>query len=302
RGDGVGRVLLLDVREHVHRFRADRLAVAQQLARVRLDQALVRDVREHEALDAHEARAASERHGQRLAVGARQHLHAQRQLHRAPHLAADRGHRRDDLRSGAALQVGAVVHVLESQRMEARARVEASLGDGPLGDRVDAPARGGGARERANMDDAREHPWHPEERAEDPGAVQSGGILFVPDPAVLTDVAPFPRASRSPLAACLLLATLGVIAHGLFSRESGPRMEQASSNVRFAERPSLKRALDHYPRLWPPLCPLLLRAWMRSGLAGLRFNELLFLATLPLLWLACRAVAPDVRSEERRVG
>ena len=111
---------------------------------------------------------------------------------------------------------------------------------------------------------------------------------------MLTDVAPFPRASRSPLAACLLLATLGVIAHGLFSRENGPRMEQASSNVRFAERPSLKRALDHYPRLWPPLYPLLLRAWMRSGLAGLRFNELLFLATLPLLWLACRAVAPDV--------
>lgn len=101
--------------------------------------------------------------------------------------------------------------------------------------------------------------------------------------------------ARSRLTACLLIVGLGLVTDGLFTRESGPRMEQASSNVRFAERPSLARALSGYPRLWPPLYPLLLRGWMRGiGLPPLRMNETLFLATLPLLWLACREVAPGV--------
>ena len=62
-----------------HALGADRAAVAQQLAGVGLDEALVGDVREHEALDAHERGAAGERHGERLAVRAGQHLDAERQ-------------------------------------------------------------------------------------------------------------------------------------------------------------------------------------------------------------------------------
>lgn len=70
-----------------------------------------------------------------------------------------------------------------------------------------------------------------------------------------------------------MIASLGFVTDGLFSRESGPRMEQAWSNVRFAERPSLERAFARYPRLWPPLYPLLLRGWTRAGgLPGLRLT------------------------------
>ena len=72
-------MLLLDVGEDTHVLRVERAAVTQELTRGRLDDALVGDVREDEALDPHEARAARERHGQGLAVRAGEHLDTERQ-------------------------------------------------------------------------------------------------------------------------------------------------------------------------------------------------------------------------------
>jgi hypothetical protein len=96
------------------------------------------------------------------------------------------------------------------------------------------------------------------------------------------------------LVSALILVGLGLTVDRLFARESGPQMEQAWLNARFADRPSLWHAFEHYPKLWPPLYPLLLRLWRHTlHLPSELLNEGLFLASLPLLWAAARRIAPD---------
>jgi hypothetical protein len=96
------------------------------------------------------------------------------------------------------------------------------------------------------------------------------------------------------LVSALLLVCLGLTVDRLFARARGPQMEQAWLNARFADRPSLMHAFEHYPKLWPPLYPLLLRLWRHTlHLPSERLNEVLFLASLPLLWFAARRIAPD---------
>ena len=155
-------VLLLDVREHQHALGADRAAVAQQLARARLDDALVRHVREDETLHPHELRAAGEGDRERLAIRGGQHLNAEHQAGLAFDFARHRRHGGGDLRADPALQVGAVVHVLEGQRGEPRVAIDPGLGDGLL----DQPLEGMTRRRRSRQSADMQHPDERPRRAE----------------------------------------------------------------------------------------------------------------------------------------
>lgn len=80
----------------------------------------------------------------------------------------------------------------------------------------------------------------------------------------------------------------------LYQRQSGEWLVQAHLNARFTERDTLARALDHYPKVRPPLYPLLLRGWTRAGLPLPRFNQLLFAAALLLVAVYFKAHVPEV--------
>ena len=71
-------------------------------------------------------------------------------------------------------------------------------------------------------------------------------------------------------------------------RQSAELSIQSELNLRFAGRASLTSALERYPKLRPPLYPVLLWLAEACGISALRVNELIFLATLPLLYFLAR--------------
>ena len=84
------------------------------------------------------------------------------------------------------------------------------------------------------------------------------------------------------LAACAALAI--AIAHLLLARQSGEQSIQAQLNERFAERP-IAAAFEKYPRLRPPLYPLVLWGARRAGLDAATVQALVLDATLLALAL-----------------
>jgi hypothetical protein len=90
------------------------------------------------------------------------------------------------------------------------------------------------------------------------------------------------------LAAALAVAALVLIVDFFFWRQSADLSIQSELNLRFVGRDSLVSALERYPKVRPPLYPVLLWLADASGISALRVNELIFLATLPLLYLLAR--------------
>jgi len=98
-----------------------------------------------------------------------------------------------------------------------------------------------------------------------------------------------------------LLAGLAVVALVLlvdffYWRQSAELSIQSELNLRFAGRASLASALERYPKFRPPLYPALLWLAEHSGIAALRVNELVFLATLPLLYFLARRSLGGVKA------
>jgi hypothetical protein len=90
------------------------------------------------------------------------------------------------------------------------------------------------------------------------------------------------------LAAALAVAALVLLVDFFYWRQSAELSIQSELNLRFAGRTSLVSALERYPKLRPPLYPALLWLAEASRISALRVNELIFLATLPLLYVLAR--------------
>jgi len=90
------------------------------------------------------------------------------------------------------------------------------------------------------------------------------------------------------LLAALAAAALVLLVDFFYWRQSAELSIQSELNLRFAGRDSLVSALERYPKLRPPLYPVLLWLAEATGLSALRVNELIFLATLPLLYVLAR--------------
>ena len=90
------------------------------------------------------------------------------------------------------------------------------------------------------------------------------------------------------LLAALAAAVLVLLVDFFYWRQSAELSIQSELNLRFAGRASLFSALERYPKLRPPLYPVLLWLAEATGLSALRVNELIFLATLPLLYVLAR--------------
>jgi hypothetical protein len=90
------------------------------------------------------------------------------------------------------------------------------------------------------------------------------------------------------LLAALAVAAVVLLVDFFYWRQSADLSIQSELNLRFAGRDSLVSALERYPKLRPPLYPVLLWLAEAAGLSALRVNELIFLATLPLLYVLAR--------------
>ena len=90
------------------------------------------------------------------------------------------------------------------------------------------------------------------------------------------------------LLAALAAAALVLLVDFFYWRQSAELSIQSELNLRFAGRDSLVSALERYPKLRPPLYPALLWLAEATGLSALRVNELILLATLPLLYVLAR--------------
>ena len=86
------------------------------------------------------------------------------------------------------------------------------------------------------------------------------------------------------LVAVLAIVAVVLLVDFFYWRQSAELSIQSELNLRFAGRASLFSALERYPKLRPPLYPILL--WLADAcrIAATRVNEILFLATLPLLY------------------
>jgi hypothetical protein len=129
-------------------------AIAKEGACARLDNPLVRHVREDEPLDAHEAGAAREGHGQRTLIRAGQHLDADRHGDGALHFVADDGERRHDLRTHVPFEVGTIVRVLDHHAVEAGGRVDSRFRNRRVDNLIDALATFRRAGQPAGVNDA----------------------------------------------------------------------------------------------------------------------------------------------------
>jgi hypothetical protein len=90
------------------------------------------------------------------------------------------------------------------------------------------------------------------------------------------------------LVAATAVAALVLLVDSFYWRQSAELTVQSELNLRFAGRASLMSALERYPKLRPPLYPALLWLAEACRLSALRVNELIFLATLPLLYALAR--------------
>jgi hypothetical protein len=84
------------------------------------------------------------------------------------------------------------------------------------------------------------------------------------------------------------VAVLVLLVDFFYWRQSAELSIQSELNLRFVGRASLASALERYPKLRPPLYPVLLWLAEAARISALRVNELIFLATLPLLYLMAR--------------
>ena len=149
---------------------ADSGSVAEQRSGIGLDQPLVRDMGKHKTLDANERRAAGEGDRDRLFVGGGEHLHAQRQRHRAAELAADHRHRRHHLGAYLRREIRPVEHVLDHETVKAGGTVRLGFGHGTVDLSIDRRARAAlarAARERPNVKHADEGPGRRKEGRHD---------------------------------------------------------------------------------------------------------------------------------------
>jgi hypothetical protein len=96
-----------------------------------------------------------------------------------------------------------------------------------------------------------------------------------------------PAWARSLLAVLAVVAVVLVV-DSFYWRQSADLSIQSELNLRFAGRATLGSALERYPKLRPPLYPILLWLAEHAGIAARRVNEILFLATLPLLYVLAR--------------
>lgn len=90
------------------------------------------------------------------------------------------------------------------------------------------------------------------------------------------------RRRDAVIAACTLAAL--ALAHVLLARQAGEQSIQAQLNERFAER-ALGPAFEKYPRLRPPLYPLVLWGARRAGIDAAAVQALVLDATLVALAL-----------------
>ena len=134
----MSRVLLLDIAKHANALGADGATIAKEGSCARLDHPLVRHVREDEPLDAHETRAARQGHRQRRLIRSGEHLDAKRHCHRTLHFVTDDGERGDDLRADAALEIWAIVRVLNHHAVEAGRRVDTCVRNRGVDNLIDA--------------------------------------------------------------------------------------------------------------------------------------------------------------------
>lgn len=97
------------------------------------------------------------------------------------------------------------------------------------------------------------------------------------------------------LVAVLAVAAVVALVDFFYWRQTAELSIQSELNLRFAGRASLASALERYPKLRPPLYPILL--WLAEAfhIAAARVNEIVFLATLPLLYLLARRSLGTVR-------
>jgi hypothetical protein len=100
-------------------------------------------------------------------------------------------------------------------------------------------------------------------------------------------------AARRWLGGVALLALAFALLHAAHAASRSIPNPQTRINIRFVEEPRLLEALAGYTR-WPPAYPTLLWAARRVGLEPVVVNELLFCASLALLWRAARALVPGV--------
>ena len=85
------------------------------------------------------------------------------------------------------------------------------------------------------------------------------------------------------LALVLGLLALFALVHVLASRQTGFVSIQGQTNLWFVAHRSLGVALEEYPKVRPPLYPVLLWLAAHAGVSAAWFNQALFDATLLLL-------------------
>jgi hypothetical protein len=90
------------------------------------------------------------------------------------------------------------------------------------------------------------------------------------------------------LVAVAFIVAVVLLVDFFYWRQSADLSIQSELNLRFAGRDSLLSALERYPKLRPPLYPVLLWLAEAFGIAARRVNEIVFLATLPLLYVLAR--------------
>ena len=132
----VRAVLLLDVCEDQHPFRADRAPVPEQFAGARLDHSFVCHVRIDESFDPDEVSTGRVRDGERFAIRRGEHLNAEDETGFALQLSRDSRHGGGDLRADTTLQIRPVVHVLDGQRRESCVSVDSCLSQHQLNQRA----------------------------------------------------------------------------------------------------------------------------------------------------------------------
>ena len=97
------------------------------------------------------------------------------------------------------------------------------------------------------------------------------------------------------LVAVVGIAALVLLVDFFYWRQSADLSIQSELNLRFAGRATLASALERYPKLRPPLYPILLWLAEACRIAARRVNELIFLATLPVLYALARRSLGRVR-------
>lgn len=100
------------------------------------------------------------------------------------------------------------------------------------------------------------------------------------------------RAART--ARALLAVGIVLLVFGLARVLPGPVSPQSRSNLAFAAKASVQKALDAYPKFWPPLYPSVLWLARRAGVAPADVDRALFCMTLLLLAIIVSRHLPGI--------